>query len=99
VFTVTALTSVSNRTIDGLKVDGFDLSRFRLYIPTLLISLILLWVPALLFMIAIRFIKFKSFSECDEFVIKWNTAFRVTNILFIFFSISLVQAFKCFKVI
>ena len=50
---------------------NFDLTRFRLYIPTLIISLILLWIPRFLFIFAMNIIKFKSFSQCDTFVIKW----------------------------
>ncbi len=29
---------------------------------------------------------------------KWNTGYRLANIFFIFFSISLIDAFRCFKV-
>eukprot|EP00956_Cyclotella_meneghiniana_P042497 scaffold248505_cov58-Cyclotella_meneghiniana.AAC.1 len=89
---VATITEVANSSIDGLKLKNYDLTRFRLYVPTLIISLILLWIPKFLFIFAMRIIKFKSFSQCDEFVIKWNTAFRVTNIVFIFFSISLIDA-------
>lgn len=64
------ITEVANSSIDGLKLKNYDLTRFRLYVPTLIISLILLWIPKFLFIFAMRVIKFKSFSQCDEFVIK-----------------------------
>ena len=37
-------------------------------------------------------IRFKSFSRVDEFTLLWNTCYRLTNIFFMFFSMSLLEA-------
>jgi hypothetical protein len=44
-----------------------------------------------------RVIRFKSHTQVDNFVLLWNTSYRLANIFFAFFSISLLQAIKCFK--
>ena len=45
-------------------------------------------------MLAMRVIRFKSHTQCDEFVLLWNTSYRLANIFFTFFSISLFQAIQ-----
>ena len=65
---VATITNVAKAAIDGLTVKNFDLTRFRLYVPTLIISLILLWLPALFFVLAMRIIKFKRFSRVSKLV-------------------------------
>ena len=61
------------------------------------ISLILLWLPNIFFLLAMRVIRFKSHKRCDEFVLLWNTGYRLANIFFTFFSITLFQALQCFR--
>jgi hypothetical protein len=132
---VSLVTNAANASFDNIsKTDPFHNTNqdsaltavLRAYVPALIISLILLWMPTFLFFFAMRVIKYKSFSEvwffvsfhcrtlsmrshlvcvcfpqrqCDEFVIKWSTAFRLTNIFFIFFSISLIQGkFHCRRI-
>ena len=99
---------------------------FSGYLPALVVSLILLWLPNLFFMlgtasslfqlsnvlisflipfnlhrrnilIAMRVIRFKSYAQVDNFVLLWNTSYRLANVFFAFFSISLLEAIKCFK--
>ena len=67
------------------------------YIPALVVSLVLLWIPNLFFALARHVIRFKSRSRCDEFAMKWNTAYRLANIFFTFFAMSLLQAIDCFR--
>jgi len=105
--TVTIVTNAANESIDNIrKADPFqDVNEsnsnlvvvLRGYIPPLIVSLILLWLPQVFFILAVRVIRFKSLSQVDEFVMKWNTGYRLANIFFIFFSISLIDAFRCFK--
>mmetsp|Transcript_1587 Transcript_1587/g.2834 ORF Transcript_1587/g.2834 Transcript_1587/m.2834 type:complete len:931 (+) Transcript_1587:3-2795(+) len=104
---VTIVTNAANKSIDNIrKADPFqDVNEsnsnlvvvLRGYIPPLIVSLILLWLPQVFFILAVRVIRFKSLSQVDEFVMKWNTGYRLANIFFIFFSISLIDAFRCFK--
>ena len=61
------------------------------------ISLILLWLPNIFFLLAMRVIRFKSHKRCDEFVLLWNTGYRLANIFFTFFSITLFQALQCLR--
>lgn len=67
------------------------------YIPALVVSLVLLWLPYLFFIFAKRVIRFQSWTQCDEFVLTWNTGYRLANIFFTFFSISLLTALQCFR--
>ena len=61
-------------------------------------SLLLPYLFTLLsFLLAMRVIRFKSHTRCDEFVMLWNTAYRLANIFFTFFSISLFQALQCLR--
>ncbi|KAL7445542.1 hypothetical protein ACHAXH_007831 [Discostella pseudostelligera] len=76
---------------------GLSQSVVQGYLPALVVSLILLWLPNLFFMLAMRVIRFKSHTQVDNFVLLWNTSYRLANIFFAFFSISLLQAIKCFK--
>lgn len=46
---------------------------------------------------AMRVIRFKSHSQVDNFVLLWNTSYRLANVFFAFFSLSLIEAIKCFK--
>ena len=89
-----------------------------------MISLILLWLPNLFFFLAMRVIRFKSHTRCDEFVLMWSkcysffclalllpystvsyllkkitpdTGYRLANIFFVFFNISIYQAAQCFR--
>lgn len=46
---------------------------------------------------AMRVIRFKSHTQIDNFVLLWNTSYRLANVFFAFFSLSLIEAIKCFK--
>ena len=67
------------------------------YLPALVVSLILLWIPNLFFLLARKVIRFKSHSRCDEFVLLWNTGYRLANVFFTFFGISFIQALQCVR--
>lgn len=72
-------------------------SLIRGYLPAYVVSLILLWLPNLFFLLAMRVIRFNSHTRCDEFVLLWNTGYRLANVFFTFFSMSLFTALQCLK--
>ena len=67
------------------------------YLPALVVSLVLLWIPNLFFAFARHVVRFKSHTQCDEFTLLWNTCYRLANIFFTFFSISFLQALQCLR--
>jgi len=50
------------------------------YLPTAIISLVLIYLPHLFSVLAVRVIRFKSVSMVDEFILLWNTCYRLANI-------------------
>ena len=67
------------------------------YHALILILVVTIIFSSLSFLLAMRVIRFKSHTRCDEFVMLWNTAYRLANIFFTFFSISLFQALQCLR--
>mmetsp|Transcript_17144 Transcript_17144/g.37879 ORF Transcript_17144/g.37879 Transcript_17144/m.37879 type:complete len:1186 (-) Transcript_17144:79-3636(-) len=90
----TYITSIVNKAVEGAGVkEGFLYG----FLPVGLITLILIQIPNLFFALAKRVIRFKSLSKVDEFTLLWNTCYRLTNIFFVFFSVSLLEAVQCFR--
>ncbi|KAL7553133.1 hypothetical protein ACHAWF_016395 [Thalassiosira exigua] len=95
-----AIVSVINQfTLQTFEKNHFGLPPefIQGYLPALVVSLILLWIPQLFLLLAMRVIRFKSHTQCDEFVLLWNTGYRLANIFFTFFAISLFQAIQCLR--
>lgn len=51
------------------------------FVPVVLLELLMLVVPFTLRIIAMRFIRFKTHSEVDQFIFKWHFAYRITNLI------------------
>ena len=75
--------------------DGVGLSQVT-YLQSLIVFLILVWLPGIFMWFANRVIRFKSMSQVDEFVMKWSTGYRIANIFFVFFNINLIDTIRCF---
>lgn len=60
----------------NLLDDSIPASVLYGYLPTTLISLILLYLPSIFFELGKRVIRFKSLSRVDEFTLLWNTCYR-----------------------
>jgi len=84
---------------EGSAVEKGEFNSFiHGFLPVGLILLILIQIPNLFFVLAKRVIRFKSLSRVDEFTLLWNTCYRLVNIFFVFFGVSLIQAFNCLKI-
>jgi hypothetical protein len=59
------------------------------------VTLILIWLPNIFYALAIKVIRFKTHTEVDNFVLIWNTSYRLANIYVSFFT-SVDQALSFF---
>jgi len=76
---VSLITNFSNnlvRQIESANILDKYASVLYGYLPTTLISLILLYIPNIFFLLGKRVIRFKSLSRVDEFTLLWNTCYR-----------------------
>jgi hypothetical protein len=64
-------------------------------LPTWTVSLILIFIPSIFYALAIHAIRFKTHTEIDNFVLLWNTSYRIANIYVSFF-VSADQAVSFF---
>mmetsp|Transcript_26962 Transcript_26962/g.56923 ORF Transcript_26962/g.56923 Transcript_26962/m.56923 type:complete len:1388 (-) Transcript_26962:191-4354(-) len=93
---VTWITEITNLAI-GYLPSYIPAAVMQAYLPVLAVATILLWIPYLFHFVALKYICFKSYSQCDEFTLKWNTGYRLANIFLNFFSVSLLQFLTCFS--
>lgn len=99
---VTFITSISNlNRLENVlpswlipEEDSFWYGLIQGYVPVLFLEFFMLFVPIVLRIIALKFIRFKTRSEVDKFVFLWHFVFRVCNLLIIMISGSLWATLK-----
>jgi hypothetical protein len=64
--------------------------------PAWTVTFILMMIPNLFYALAIKVIRFKTHTQVDNFVLLWNTAYRVANIFVSFLVVSSAEAVSFF---
>jgi len=90
-------TDFANKLFEGGGTESKFYNLVKDYIPALVVSLVLLWIPNLFFLLARSVIRFKSHTQCDEFVLLWNTGYRLANVFVTLFAMSIINAIECFR--
>jgi len=88
---------VAIETLKSIDTNDILISLVGDYLPALTMAIVLIWVPHIFFLLAKHVIRFKSHSQCDDYVMVWNTAYRLANVFVTLFPLSVFDAFDCFR--
>jgi len=76
----------------GIDVSQNLLSFIAGYLPVLILVILMATIPSIFTVLAKRVIRFRSHSESDKFVLKWNVLYRIANFCVILISGTLYNA-------
>ena len=74
----------------GIEISPTLLGFVAGYLPVLILIILMATIPSIFTLLAIRVIRFRSRSEADRFVLKWNYLYRIAN-----FCVILVSGTLC----
>jgi len=101
-FIITGINTISNiDTLDRVlpswmipKPGSFWAGLIQGWLPVVLLEIVMKILISILNLVSKRYIRYKTRAECDNFVYKWNFAYRLANILIIILSGSLLTLLK-----